>query len=158
MQNTEDCCLDERPSVAKGTFLLSFEAVVGHAAETIPVTITFSGSTGFQSCLFSFMLGQSPGIWHFRMFFPLQLSCDFFQAASVMNLIQASLRFLPCPVVSARPGLAGSGGGKESLAAAAGSGRGPPGEGVSAGGPELWRRLLAVRAGGQPGGSRHGSQ
>lgn len=74
MQNTEDCCLNERPSVAKGTFLVSFEAVVEHNAETIPVMITFSGSSGFQSCLFSFMLGQSPGIWHFGMFFTVQKS------------------------------------------------------------------------------------
>lgn len=31
-------------------------------------TITFCRSTGFQSCLFSFVLGQSPGIQHARIY------------------------------------------------------------------------------------------
>lgn len=61
-------------------------------------------------------------------------------------------------VSAARAGVAGSGSRKESRAAAAGSGRGAPGKAVGAGGREPWRRLLAVRAGDQPGGSRPGSQ
>lgn len=61
-------------------------------------------------------------------------------------------------VFAARPGLAGGRSRKESHAAAAGTGREPPGKGVGAGGREPWRRFPAVRAGGQPGGSRPGSQ
>lgn len=108
--------VNEQASVATGKFRLCF------------------GATGFQSCFLSFILGQRPGIWHFRMFSSTLKST--FHAIAAWQLfkqqhqISLRLRLLsfrsshlvrrPVWFFSARAGVAGSGSRKESRAAAAG--------------------------------------